>query len=45
TITAEGIENPEMVDAMKDIGCNLLQGFHYSRAISSDEFAKKYGKV
>ena len=44
TITAEGIENTEMVDAMKDIGCNLLQGFHYSRAIPCEEFAKRYGK-
>ncbi len=44
TITAEGIENPEMVDAMGDIGCNLLQGFHYSRAIPCEEFAKRYGK-
>ncbi len=44
TITAEGIENTEMVDAMKDIGCNLLQGFHYSRTIPCEEFAKRYGK-
>lgn len=41
-ITAEGVEDAPMVKAMKGIGCDFLQGFHYSRAVSADEFAKEY---
>ena len=41
-ITAEGIEDDGMVKAMKDIGCDLLQGYHYSKPIPAGEFAEKY---
>ncbi len=41
-ITAEGIEDADMVRAMKDIGCDLLQGYHYSKPIPAGEFAEKY---
>lgn len=41
-ITAEGIEDEGMVSAMTDIGCDLLQGYHYSKPISAEEFAEKY---
>jgi len=41
-ITAEGVETPEMINAMKGIGCDYLQGYHYSKAIPAHEFAKKY---
>ena len=33
SITAEGVENLEMVETMREIGCDFLQGFHYSRAL------------
>ena len=41
-ITAEGIEDDVMVSAMKEIGCDLLQGYHYSKPVSAEEFAEKY---
>ena len=44
TVTAEGIESLEMADAMKDIGCDFLQGFIFSKPIPAEEFAGIYGK-
>ena len=38
SVTAEGIETEEMADAMKDIGCNYLQGYFFSRPVPMDEF-------
>ncbi len=38
SITAEGIESQEMADSMKDIGCDYLQGYHYSRPVPMSEF-------
>lgn len=43
-ITAEGIEDAYMVDTMKDIGCDLLQGYYYSKPVPAAEFAKEYLK-
>lgn len=43
-ITAEGIEDAHMVDTMKDIGCDLLQGYYYSKPVPAAEFAKEYLK-
>jgi EAL domain-containing protein (putative c-di-GMP-specific phosphodiesterase class I) len=42
TITAEGIEDLEMADALTSIGCDYLQGFYFSRPIPFDEFLEKY---
>lgn len=42
TVTAEGIESIEMADAMKNIGCDFLQGFCFSKPIPAEEFAQKY---
>ena len=41
-ITAEGVENLEMADTMKNIGCDFLQGYYYSKPIPQDEFISKY---
>ena len=38
SITAEGIETAEMAEAMAEIGCDYLQGFHFSRPVSMPEF-------
>ena len=43
TVTAEGIENQEIADAMKEIGCDYLQGFCFSKPLPAKEFAEKYG--
>ena len=42
SITAEGIETREMAEAMAGIGCDYLQGYHYSKPLPMDEFAGKY---
>ena len=43
TVTAEGIESQEMADAMRDIGCDFFQGFVFSKPLSANDFAEKYG--
>ena len=45
TVTAEGIENQEIARAMKEIGCDYLQGFYYSRPLPAEEFATKYSPL
>lgn len=35
--TAEGIETPEMADALREIGCHYGQGFHFARPLPADE--------
>ena len=42
SITAEGIESREMAEAMAEIGCDYLQGFHFSKPLPVDEFAENY---
>ena len=44
-ITAEGVENLEMADIMKSIGCDFLQGYFYSKPLPQDEFVEKYSKT
>ena len=43
-ITSEGIEDESMAEEMKKLGCDYLQGFHYSKPIPMDEFVEKYSK-
>ena len=38
SITAEGIETEEMAMAMKEIDCDYLQGYYYSRPVPMTEF-------
>ena len=44
SITAEGIETKDMAEAMKEIGCDYLQGYYYSKPIPMEEFLKAYSK-
>ena len=44
SITAEGIENNEMAEALTGIGCDYLQGYLFSKPLPIDEFVKKYLK-
>ena len=39
-IVAEGIENGEMEEKMTKLGCDYLQGYHYSRPISGEAFVE-----
>lgn len=40
TVVAEGIETPEMAEALKAVGCDFLQGFRFSPAVSMEDFLK-----
>jgi EAL domain-containing protein (putative c-di-GMP-specific phosphodiesterase class I) len=42
TAIAEGVETQEEVDYLKEIGCDVFQGFHFSKPISVSEFESKY---
>lgn len=37
---AEGVETLEQADLLKEMGCNQLQGYYFSKPISKDEFTK-----
>lgn len=38
TVTAEGVETKEQLDILKEKKCDTMQGYLYSRPISSDDF-------
>jgi EAL domain-containing protein (putative c-di-GMP-specific phosphodiesterase class I) len=37
TVVAEGIEQPEQVRVLSDLGCTLGQGFAFSRPVPVEE--------
>lgn len=39
-IIAEGVENENQLEALKKLGCDAIQGFHYSKPLRQDEFEK-----
>lgn len=39
-IVQEGVETKEQLDFVVNIGCNLIQGFYFSKPVSEDEFIK-----
>jgi EAL domain-containing protein (putative c-di-GMP-specific phosphodiesterase class I) len=38
SVTAEGIETQEMAKALRDIGCDYLQGYYFSRPVPMKKF-------
>ena len=42
TVITEGVENEDQVKFLTDSGCDIFQGFYYSKPISVKEFEKKY---
>jgi EAL domain-containing protein (putative c-di-GMP-specific phosphodiesterase class I) len=40
TTVAEGVETPEQLDALRQLGCQQSQGFLHSRAVPAAEFAR-----
>ena len=41
-VVAEGIENEEQLEYLKEIDCGLVQGFVFSKAIDVDSFEKSF---
>ena len=39
-VIAEGVENQQQVDFLKEHQCDLMQGYYFSRPIPADEFEK-----
>ncbi|HSV97140.1 MAG TPA: EAL domain-containing protein [Spirochaetota bacterium] len=39
---AEGIETREQLEILRELGCDLIQGYYYSRPIPPAELEKKY---
>lgn len=42
TIITEGVETEDQTKFLKDSGCDIFQGFYFSKPIPADEFEKKY---
>ena len=42
---AEGVENEEQMLALKQMGCDVIQGYYMSKPIPVDEFEEKYIKT
>ena len=42
---AEGIETKEQVEYLKQIGCDIVQGYYFEKPITIKEFEKKYLKL
>jgi EAL domain-containing protein (putative c-di-GMP-specific phosphodiesterase class I) len=41
-VIAEGVETEEQVNFLRGIGCNVFQGFYFSRPMSVEKFEEKY---
>lgn len=39
TVVAEGVEEREQVEFLDSLGCEMIQGWYFSKALSADEFA------
>ena len=42
TVIAEGVETKEQVDMLTNMGCNVFQGYYFSKPIPVEEFEEKY---
>jgi diguanylate cyclase (GGDEF)-like protein/PAS domain S-box-containing protein len=44
-VLAEGIETPEQAALLKELGCDLGQGYYFARPLPSDKFAEWLNKA
>jgi EAL domain-containing protein (putative c-di-GMP-specific phosphodiesterase class I) len=42
TVVAEGVENAETLGALRLLGCDLAQGYHFCKALAPDDFLAWY---
>jgi EAL domain-containing protein (putative c-di-GMP-specific phosphodiesterase class I) len=41
SVVAEGVETPDQATALRDEGCDLMQGFHFARPLTAADFADR----
>lgn len=39
-VIAEGVETEQQLTSLKEMGCDIVQGYYFSKAIPADEFVK-----
>ena len=39
TVLAEGVEKPEQLALLRKMGCDMAQGYHFSRPVSAEGLA------
>lgn len=39
-VIAEGVETGDCADVLRDLGCEILQGYHFARPMPAEEFVK-----
>ncbi|WP_070000001.1 putative bifunctional diguanylate cyclase/phosphodiesterase [Cellulosilyticum sp. I15G10I2] len=42
---AEGVETKEQAELLSAMGCNMIQGYYYSKPIEADLFEERYMKI
>ena len=45
TTTAEGVENREQADLIRNLGCDKIQGFYFGRPMASEEALRLFDSV
>lgn len=41
SVIAEGVENQEQIDFLQELGCDILQGYLFGKAMQPDDFIEK----
>ncbi|MGN0733093.1 MAG: EAL domain-containing protein [Emergencia sp.] len=44
-LIAEGVEDEEQLNFLKENGCDYIQGYYYSRPLPEAEFEKKVSET
>ncbi len=39
-VVAEGVETKEQLDLLKEMGCDIVQGYYFSKPVPAEEFEK-----
>jgi diguanylate cyclase (GGDEF)-like protein len=45
TVVAEGVEGAEQVHALRELGCDIAQGYHYARPMLGEAFGELLDRV
>ena len=45
TVVAEGVEGAEHVSALRDLGCDIAQGYHFARPMGGEQMSELLARV